>query len=411
MNTAVNKIDLSGARKVTTAGRSMNLLSSWMARPADEKFLSLDDLVADRRARAERMTETTLSTRAIQIVSPEILESDSREIAHRKFNTVQIATDGGDLVSPTHWAFGQIAQRAKAPAAWLRTMPGPNVANDLTYALRYNAPADEVKLYADEVEACAITGPDYGRIFDWEVAEAVRNATAGGTGDHRWKVPGMLDWSTGVYDPSHPVTKDTTTLFANDRGVMIFLVQDLAPIEIGKLPDGSPDLVFRGFGVTNSEVGAGSMRIFALYLRAICCNRIFWGVEGFEEITMRHTKYAPGRFVEEAMPALASFANGSTMKLLEGVQRAKQAIVAETKEKALDFAVQRGLSAKKAAQVYERIMREEWHVAAGEDEPTTRPVSAWDFAQGVTSVARDELNFDARMDLEQAAGKLLDRVA
>lgn len=48
-----------------------------------------------------------------------------------------------------------------------------------------------------------------------------------GTGDTRWKVPGVLDWSTGVYNPRVDITKDTTTLYASDRDVFLFLVDDL----------------------------------------------------------------------------------------------------------------------------------------------------------------------------------------
>lgn len=416
----MNKIIKPSGWKVSTEGRSLDVLSKqWMSRPADEKFLSLEDLADAMKARAERMVEKTLKISDLEVVSPEILESDSKQVALSKFNQIQIATIPVDkrssadegLVAPTHWAFGQLATLAKAPAGWLRTMPGINVANDLTYVLRYNRGVDEIKLYADDLEACAVTGPDYGRIFNWEVAEAVNGATCGVTGDHRWKVPGMLDWSTMVYDPLHPVTKDTTTLFGNDRGVFIFLCQDLAPIEIGKLPDGSPDLVFRGFYITNSEVGAGKLKIGAMYLRAICCNRIMWGVEAFEELEMRHTKYAPGRFIEEAMPALRSFAEGSTTKLIDGVNKARDAIVAETKEKAINFVVARGLGAKKAAVIYDRIARDEWHVGADEDIPEGHAVSVWDLSQGITSIARDEPNFDTRMELEKFAGSLLDRVA
>ena len=65
-----------------------------------------------------------------------------------------------------------------------------------------------------------------------------------GTGDTRWKVPGVLDWSTGVYNPRVDVTADTTTLYASDRDVFLFLVDDLNPIEAGRLSDGSPDLYF-----------------------------------------------------------------------------------------------------------------------------------------------------------------------
>src|SRR3546814_19353929 len=74
-----------------------------------------------------------------------------------------------------------------------------------------------------------------------------------GTGDTRWKVPGLLDWSTMTHNPFVEVTKDTTTLYASDRDVFLFLVDDAHPIEAGRLPNGDPDLYFRGFYCWNSE--------------------------------------------------------------------------------------------------------------------------------------------------------------
>ena len=97
------------------------------------------------------------------------------------------------------------------------------------------------------MELRAVTGPDYGRIYDHELVEAVQRIAGDGTSDTRWKVPGVLDWSTGVYNPRIDVTRDTTTLYASDRDVFLFLVDDLNPIEAGRLPDGSPDIFFRGF--------------------------------------------------------------------------------------------------------------------------------------------------------------------
>jgi hypothetical protein len=32
-------------------------------------------------------------------------------------------------------------------------------------------------------------------------------------------VPGVLDWSTGVYNPDVEISRDTTTLYASDRDV------------------------------------------------------------------------------------------------------------------------------------------------------------------------------------------------
>jgi hypothetical protein len=55
----------------------------------------------------------------------------------------------------------------------------------------------------------------------------VQKIAGNGTGDTRWKIPGVLDWSTGVYNPCVDITKSTTTLYASDRDVFLFLVDDL----------------------------------------------------------------------------------------------------------------------------------------------------------------------------------------
>ena len=47
----------------------------------------------------------------------------------------------------------------------------------------------------------------------------------------------------------------------SDRDVFLFLEDDLNPIEAGLLPDGAPDLYFRGFYCWNSEVGAKTLGI------------------------------------------------------------------------------------------------------------------------------------------------------
>lgn len=187
-----------------------------------------------------------------------------------------------------------------------------------------------------------MTGPDYGRIFDHELVSAVQRIAGNGTGDTRWKVPGVLDWSTGIYNPNVDVTQDTTTLYASDRDVFLFLVDDLNPIEAGRLPDGSPDLFFRGFYCWNSEVGAKTLGIASFYLRAVCQNRNLWGVEDFEEITIRHSKYAAARFAHEAAPALTRFVNSSPMPFINGVTAARERIVARNDDERAEFLRKRG---------------------------------------------------------------------
>ena len=170
------------------------------------------------------------------------------------------------------------------------------------------------------IELRAVTGPDYGRIWDHELVAAVMKIAGNGVGDTRWKVPGVLDWATMTHNPFVDVTKDTTTLYASDRDVFLFLVDDTNPIEAGRLSDGSPDLYFRGFYCWNSEVGSKTLGIAPFYLRAVCMNRNLWGVENFEEITIRHSKFAAQRFAHEAAPALTSFANSSPAPFIAGIK-------------------------------------------------------------------------------------------
>ena len=203
-----------------------------------------------------------------------------------------------------------------APATYLRQLPAPLAGINLQYGLTSHR-AELIKTLEvgdGRVELRAVTGPDYGRIYDDELVAAVQRIAGNGTGDTRWKIPGILDWSSGIYNPRVDVTHDTTTLYASDRDVFVFLVDDLNPIEARRLPDGSPDLYFRGFYCWNSEVGAKTLGIASFYLRAVCQNRNLWGVEDFEEITIRHSKFAASRFAHEAAPALTRFANSSPIR-------------------------------------------------------------------------------------------------
>ncbi len=246
--------DFSGGYKVDVSrGERVGRVSSeWFSRPADERFLSLSELFASVRGRAERSRTRTVESAAIRV-----------EATRDNTDRLALMLPGSETpVAPTHWSFGQLAALVGAPAAYLRQLPAPLAGINLQYGLTAHR-AEQIKtLEVDDgrVELRAVTGPDYGRIYDHELVEAVQRIAGDGVGDTRWKVPGVLDWSTGVYNPRVDVTRDTTTLYASDRDVFLFLVDDLNPIEAGRLPDGSPDLYFRGFYCWNSEVGREDAR-------------------------------------------------------------------------------------------------------------------------------------------------------
>jgi hypothetical protein len=51
------------------------------------------------------------------------------------------------------------------------------------------------------------------------------------------------------------------------------------PIEAGRLPNGPPDLCFRGAVSRNSEIGSETLGIASFYLDAVCMTRNLWGAD------------------------------------------------------------------------------------------------------------------------------------
>lgn len=391
-----------GARDIDTAAgtHSMILSNQWFARPDDQRFLSLTEARDFTKARYDSSVELVLPNRSIEFIAP-----PAQSMADTRKLSIGIENDGQALeLNPTNWSFGQVASLAGAPADYLRRQPTQHVADCLTWDLRRNREVAQVKTYSGKqngADIYAFTGPKYGRIPDYEVFEALMEIAGEGTGDRPWKVPGKFTGRWGRYDPNHPVTKDTTTIYASDRDMFVFLCDDRHPIEIGKLPNGEPDYLFRGFYVRQSEVGAAALELCAMYLRGVCCNRILWGVEKMETFRIVHQSQAPDRFVAEALPALRSFTHGSTDSLLEGVEAAKAAQVATEDAEAVAWLNDRGLSRKRAAQVLQRHQDEEGRPAR----------TVWDMAQALTAEARENRHADQRLALEQMAGKALDKVA
>lgn len=380
--TAAFKVDVSQGR---LDGR---VSSQWYSRPDDQKFLNLTDLGDFVRARSELATQRIVDVNEIEVIAN---DSDTLTIKHR---------DLTPELNPTHWSFGQVSSLAGAPASYLRKLPAQLAGINLQYGLR-NLRSENVKLYHTDSQILAATGAEYGRVMDLELVEAVKRIAGNGTGDTNWKVPGAIDWSNGTYNPFVDITTDTTTLYASDRDVFMFLVDDTRPIEIGKLPDGSPDLVFRGFYTWNSEVGSKTLGISTFLLRGVCQNRNLWGVQDKNSMTIRHSKNAPNRFAQEVGPALVEYSRASDRGVISGIIAAKQAVVARSDDDRLEFLGKRGFTKGQAQKVVDAVLREEGHP----------PTSVWDFVNGITAVARNIGHTDDRVDMEKRAGQLLSKAA
>lgn len=128
-------------------------------------------------------------------------------------------------------------------------------------------------------------------------------------------------------------------------------------------------------------------------------NRNLWGVENFEQITIRHSKFAAQRFAHEAAPALTSFANSSPAPFIAGIKAARERIVARTDEDREAFLRKSGFSKSEATKVIGTVLGEE----------NRKPESIFDFVQGITALARTKSHQDARLELEGKAKRLMER--
>lgn len=371
----------------------MQANEQWSKRPADQRFVSLLDLQRKVNADRENSVGSVVSTRKIKVIPHPA----------NPMKGVTIEGSAGNY-DPTHWAFGQLASLAGAPAGYLRTLPAPLVADAMNYGLRFNRDAEDVGVLRtktsldvsdasggpiEHVELRAATGPRYGRIWNGDIVDSlVQRFGDGLSGDFR--VP-------GEFGKAVPVTKDNTTIYGSDRDIFVFLADEVNRVEMGNRRDGQPGSLARGFFVWNSEVGASTMGIGMFLFDYVCMNRIIWGVKEFKEVRLRHTMSAPERFTEEVAPILQAYSQASALPIEQTIKAAQDAKI----ETDLDAWLKNRFTASETTAIKAAHMREEG-----------RPIeTVWDATTGVTAYAKTIRNQDDRVGMERKGGALLDLVS
>lgn len=344
----------------------------WMKRPSDQRFTDLEAL---RSSVANRKNESwTVATNVNDI-----------RVSHHGADTISLdvydpAHGERRMIEPTNFAFGQLSQYAQAPASYLRTLPAPLAAINLQYGLDFR-PLRPSGLVLGQTNGSnmlrSITSTSYGRIWDQEVVDAVIRVNH----DGKWKVPSS---SSATTNPQR-----ATTLYASDRDVFIFLVDEANPIDI----DG--EILFRGFYTWNSEVGASVFGLTTFLYRYMCDNRIIWGATNVDELRIRHTGGAPERFLYEGAQYLQRYANESDRQVVDGIRAAKQFEI-KKEEGWEDWLNRRGFTKSETANAISYANAEEGQAR-----------SLWDIINGLTASARAIENTDRRVELETKAGSLM----
>lgn len=365
-----------------TLSNSSSLLSEataqWKNRADDSRFTSLAEL---KKSVLKRKEESWTATPAVADLR---IQPDGKNLAVEIYDPT---AGQRRLIHPSNWSFNQLAQYAKAPASYMRSLPSQLAAINLQWGLEHQPMREESLVLArsnGDNELRAMTSTSYGRIWDHQIIEAVERVNQ----DGRWTIPFDADTNVNV--------KRATTLFASDRDVTIFMVDKTRPIEI----PGKSEPLFRGFYASNSEVGAGVFGLVTFLYNRLCSNRCIYGLTEVKELRIRHTSGAPERFAYEGARYLRRYAEESPKQIVDAIVAASNTPVPVKEDQTVeDWLQKRGFTKGEAKASVASAVAEEGSAR-----------TLYEIMQGVTAFARSIPHQDTRTDLERRGGSLLSLV-
>jgi hypothetical protein len=316
----------------------------------------------------------------------------------------------------TNYSFGQLAGLAGAPSAYLATLAADLAARNLNHGLERRAETAKALqcLFRvnDVVELRCITSSSYARIWNRDVTARLRELPEAG-----WRVP-----PARAAHPDDPQARPATAedvledssgggglsintgdmiapagLYASDRDMFVFLVNERNPIE-----DGRGNRLSRGFFCWNSEVGDRSFGLTMFLYAHVCGNHIVWGAESIREVRIRHVGSANRRAWWEIRSALSHAIEASATEDEARIRTAQKFRLAATKEEILDtiFKFRWNSATRKTLELaYETAERTR--------DRYGDPRTAWGFANGLTQLSQAEAYAGERVRLDRTAGNVL----
>lgn len=346
-----------------------------MRRPKDERFDSvqaLHDAALGYRNRANTATVKTSRLKAVNHDGRVELDSPHMRV---KLN---------------NWSFGQLATAANAPGSYLATLPADLAVECINHGIATATSADSDrpnKLLLDGASTGmatlrALTSTKYARIWNMDVTARLLRLQE----EQGWNpAPAAFDGSRGLY--------------MGDRDMFAFMVDNDRRI-FESLPGGG---LSRGFYLRNSEVGSASFHIASFNYAFICGNHMIWGARNLREVKIRHIGKAGDIAFDGLEAELIKYANSSAKEEELQIEAMRRYTIGKDLDEVLDVIMGLkidGMSRGLAKQAYEKtIEHEDWYGA---------PNTVWGFSNGITEIARDLPNADARVRMEAVASKVME---
>ena len=385
----------------------------WATRPPDERFSSIEEMLKVCKEYYNQACEAELETSKLKVVADE--------------NEVKLFGQTGRESKLTHWAFGQLSQRANAPAHYLRNLPAEIAAECLNYGfsrsknshtqleLMFHQLSDEIgQQPLPQIQSSnplilrAITSNKYKRIWNYEIVEELQELL-----DKGWRVPPARPALSNQPGTRKATAEDVLRdqgflsikegdliapagLYASDHDMFTFLINENAQID-----DGTDGGLHRGIFFENSEVGDKALRCTTFLYRHVCGNHIVWDAEKVKTRTIRHVGKARDKF-KQIFQDLKNYENKSAYRDEQKIIKAQKKEIGKDKEETVD---------KLFTRFNQNISREQlefaFDYADSHSDTDGSPTTVWGMTQGITRLSQESQFADERTKLDRAAGKVL----
>ena len=316
----------------------------------------------------------------------------------------------------TNWSFGQLCRHLEAPSDYLSGLPADLTVNCMTHGFAKHGETP-VKVLLQKtgkdgaIEARAITGPKYSRIWDLDVVEKLEPSLNEGWlvpparpagDDPRARAATEADcfdqgkfW--GSVKPGDMIAP--SGVYRGDRDSFIFLVNPERTIDDG----GGNGGLMRGVFISNSEVGARAFKVQTFLLENVCGNHICWGASELVELKLVHKGKANKNFPYEMAARLRKYNQDGTISEEKMIQAAKAYELAADKT----GLVERLFGMKKLALPKLHIEAAFDYAEKYEWSAKCPPTTAWGFVHGLTRYSQTMDTADLRHTLDMAGGTIL----
>jgi hypothetical protein len=320
---------------------------------------------------------------------------------------VAVMGKAGQPALCTHYAFGQLASLVGAPAAALRERSADLASRYLNECIAERKPTDVSQALFHrnngDLVLRALTGQDYERVWNWELAEVLKRLTDQGwrTAPARPATENAVRTRTATEQDCGPWTfvqpGETIApagLYASDHDLFCFMLHPDRSFD-----DGNGKPLFRGFFAWNSEVGDKSWGISKFSYEASCGNHIIWGARDLVEFKFRHVGTVRDRIAHTVQVEMRRYANDSISDEQGKLTKARSFVLATTKQDLIEKVFRLRIPS-----LTRTAIEDSYKAAQLADYD---PHTAWGIAQGITRISQATTYADQRTELDRAAGRVL----